>query len=321
MDKLVSIITPCYNGEKYVKPFLQSVLDQNYLNIELIFVDDGSTDNTKIIVDSYKPLFEKKGYKLIYIYQENAGQAAAVNQGLKIFQGEFLMWVDSDDIMLPDNTKDKVQYLESHNDCGFVIGKGQFVNAEQLEAPYGILQRVPPQNPVEDNLFEDLIMERNVVFCPGVIMTRREAIIKSIPTLHIFESREGQNWQLMLPLAYHYKCGYLDKVVFHCVVHSDSHSRCKRNIRQQIERFENFETLLTETVRSIPQMANEEKNRFYSMIHEKYVFRKLEMYQRHLCIIRSHNLIKEIKSNGYSMCPYDNTFEYWVKKVKRKLFR
>ena len=105
MKKLVSIITPCYNGEKYVDRFLTSVLNQTYNNIELIFVDDGSTDKTKDVVLSFKEQFEKRGYDLIYIYQKNAGQAAAINQGLKVFKGEFLMWIDSDDLMFPSEMR------------------------------------------------------------------------------------------------------------------------------------------------------------------------------------------------------------------------
>ena len=120
---LVSIITPCYNGEKYICNFLDSVLLQTYPSIELILIDDGSTDETKSIIESKKCSFEEKGYKLVYLYQENRGQAAAVNLGLKIFNGEFLMWVDSDDILYEDNISKKVQFLEGNPDCGFVLCK------------------------------------------------------------------------------------------------------------------------------------------------------------------------------------------------------
>ena len=77
MEKKVSIITPCFNGEGFVERYLNSILNQTYKNIELIFINDGSTDRTEKVVKSYIIKFEEKGMKLIYIYQENAGQAAA----------------------------------------------------------------------------------------------------------------------------------------------------------------------------------------------------------------------------------------------------
>ena len=82
MMPLVSIISPCYNGEKYLSCFLESVLSQSYDNIELIMVDDGSTDRTKEIICSFEDKFRNRNLSLCYIYQENRGQAAAINRGL-----------------------------------------------------------------------------------------------------------------------------------------------------------------------------------------------------------------------------------------------
>ena len=96
-NQLVSIITPCYNGEKTVSRYLDSVLNQTYKNIELIFVNDGSTDNTEQVVLSYEKIFEENGKKLIYIKQENKGLGGAINTGLKYFTGDFLCRADADD--------------------------------------------------------------------------------------------------------------------------------------------------------------------------------------------------------------------------------
>ena len=63
----------------------------------MIVVDDGSTDNSKETIESYKSKFEEKGYSLLYIYQNNNGQAAAIDKGLKYVSGEYLIWPDSDD--------------------------------------------------------------------------------------------------------------------------------------------------------------------------------------------------------------------------------
>lgn len=273
MDKSVSIISPCYNGEKYVKCFLDSILSQTYKNIELLLVDDASTDNTLSIVNGYKQRFSEKGYELkIFSLEKNSGQAAAINRALKEFSGEYMMWMDSDDIFLPCAIEKKVEFLEKNPQYGFALNKGYVVNSSDTEKIIGILGRNKPEG--EDNLFEDYIFERNVTFCPGIVMARSSAIKKAIPDLKIFESREGQNWQFYLPLSYHFKCGYIDEPLFKYVVRSDSHSHTEMSKKRQLERYDNIDILLKETVRKIPEMPKEEIKEWENKITEKTKMRK-----------------------------------------------
>ena len=92
MNEIVSVVTPCYNSEKYIEAYLRSLLEQTYSDLEIILVDDGSTDRTAEIIQSYRPVFEAKGISLYYLYQEHENQAAAVNRGLKKVTGEYLIW-------------------------------------------------------------------------------------------------------------------------------------------------------------------------------------------------------------------------------------
>lgn len=273
--KKVSIISPCYNGEKYLENFLNSVLSQDYKEIELIMINDGSTDSSLVILNNYKMMFEKKGYEYRIITQNNKGAAAAINQGLKIFTGEYLMWVDSDDILFPDNVKKKVEFLEKNMEYGFVIGEGLIVNEKDISNVKGVLKRTPPVG--KDLLFEDLIMEKNVVFCPGVIMVRSNVLVNAIPERYIFESKQGQNWQLMLPISYISKCGYLQEPVFYCVEHGDSHSRQKRNFEQNIERLEGFKVLLYNTIKNIPTITDKEIQKWNRYVEVKYERQKLRL--------------------------------------------
>ena len=120
MQDLVSIISPCYNGERYLVPFLDSVFAQTYSLIELILVDDASVDHTQDIVKSYIPLFQSRGYTLTYLRQEeNKGQAAAINTGLKFVSGEYLSWMDSDDILYPEAIEKKICFLKKKYGVGF----------------------------------------------------------------------------------------------------------------------------------------------------------------------------------------------------------
>lgn len=284
---LVSIITPCYNGAKYLPAFLESVLKQSYRPIELLFVDDGSTDNTKDVFESYRTRFEESNIETIYIYQKNAGQAAAINNALPRFKGEYMMWVDSDDILLPKNITKKVNYLESNVDKAFVLCQGLIVNSNALDVHIGRLARIETEPYDHIRLFEDLIMERNVVFGPATIMVRSRAIKAAIPTLHIYESRQGQNWQLMLPLAYMFEYGLIDEPLFKYVVHNDSHSHQKRSYEQQMQRFEQFEQLIISTIYNIPQIQEIEK--WNKRVHNKYLIEKFQA----ACSYRNSNDINK----------------------------
>lgn len=257
-QELVSIISPVYNGEKYIADFLDSVLEQSYSNIELILVNDGSTDNTDKVVENYQNKFNDRKYKLFYLKQnENKGQAAAINIGLKVFSGIFMMWMDSDDILYPEAIEKKVNYLKNNPDIDFVLNKGEIVDYSDIDKCKGILERKHLEE--DDRLFEDLLSERNVVFAPGTIMVKRDSMIRALPDLHIYESREGQNWQLMLPLAYTCNHGYLDEVLFKYVVRNDSHSHMKRDYDKEMKRRDNFYTLQIETINKIVGMSEDEK--------------------------------------------------------------
>lgn len=97
-SKLVSVITPCYNSGKFIHRLLETILEQDYPCLEMYVIDDGSVDNTKEVVKNYITKFDKRGYTLIYIFQENEGQSVAVNRALKsIKRLNIFVWPDSDD--------------------------------------------------------------------------------------------------------------------------------------------------------------------------------------------------------------------------------
>ena len=93
MNPLLSIIVPCYNTGKYIEKCLYSIINQNYQNIEVIVVDDGSIDDTREIVNSIIRLDNR----IKYIYKENSGVSDTRNKGIMEASGEFVTFVDSDD--------------------------------------------------------------------------------------------------------------------------------------------------------------------------------------------------------------------------------
>src|SRR5690625_188058 len=109
--KKISIIVPVYNAEKYIERCLKSILNQRYTNLEIIIVDDGSTDNSsKICID-----YEKQYKNIIYVKKENEGPGPARNLGIRLASGDYIGFVDSDDFIHKDMYYNMIKELEKHD--------------------------------------------------------------------------------------------------------------------------------------------------------------------------------------------------------------
>jgi glycosyltransferase involved in cell wall biosynthesis len=118
---LVSVIIPTYNRADLVSEAIDSVLAQTYKNIELIVVDDGSTDNTKERIMRYED-------KLKYFYIENSGNANARNYGISKARGDYIAFLDHDDVWYPDRINTLVAFLEKNHDFGAMLSEVEFVD-------------------------------------------------------------------------------------------------------------------------------------------------------------------------------------------------
>ncbi len=163
-EKLVSVIIPVYNGEKYIGETIESVLSQSYHNWELIIVDDGSTDNLKEIAGHYV----KQDPRIKYYYHKNNGVSSARNIGIKESRGDLIALLDADDLWLRENLALKVEK----------IGKG----------PYGLVHSdgiiftdtendIGQLSGMEGWLLDDLLLwEGTQVPGPSSILVRKEVI-------------------------------------------------------------------------------------------------------------------------------------------------
>jgi glycosyltransferase involved in cell wall biosynthesis len=117
---LVSVIITCYNHGKYLSHSINSVLKQTYRNLEILVVDDGSTDNTAEVVLGFPDVN--------YVYQSNAGLSGARNKGIAKSRGSYLLFLDADDWLYPHAVKTNLEYLQQNPDCAFVSGWHDKVN-------------------------------------------------------------------------------------------------------------------------------------------------------------------------------------------------
>lgn len=130
-DPLVSIITPVFNGEKFLAKAIESALDQTYQNFELLIVNDGSTDNSFAII---KPFL--KDSRVIYIEQKNAGVAAARNTAIKHAKGKYIGFLDQDDLWLDNKLEVQVAALEQDKSVALVHSKQDFIDSHSNKIDY-----------------------------------------------------------------------------------------------------------------------------------------------------------------------------------------
>jgi len=154
---LVSAIIPVYNGERHLSDALDSILSQDYKPIEIIVVDDGSTDSSADIARTYS--------EVQYIYQPNQGPSTARNTGVIATQGELIAFLDADDVWLPNKLSAQVSYLMSHPEIGFVVAKRRMHIENGIEKPPWYRK----------HLFE----EESVCFFPSAMVVRRSVFEKA----------------------------------------------------------------------------------------------------------------------------------------------
>lgn len=130
MDELVSVIIPAYNHERYIRQAIESVINQTYDLIELLVIDDGSTDKTWDIICSLKPVCEKRFYRTFFDQQTNQGTCVTLNRLLAEANGIYITSLASDDLMIPDLTEEGITFLQHHPDYQVVHFDATFIDED-----------------------------------------------------------------------------------------------------------------------------------------------------------------------------------------------
>ena len=152
MDTSISVIIPVYNGEAYLREAIDSVLNQTYRPSEILIIDDGSTDNSASIAQSYP--------SICYIYQINQGVSAARNVGIQAAQGKFIAFLDADDMWTPNKLEVQLSYLLKHPHIGYTFTKQRILLEPGREVPAWFR--------------EDLLLEDHPGFVPSTLVVRKK---------------------------------------------------------------------------------------------------------------------------------------------------
>ena len=250
MRPLVSMVVPCYNVEKKIVNLLESVLKQTYTNIEAIFVDDGSTDKTKEVIFSYKEKLEALGINFNYILQENQGAAGAIRTGLEYVTGKYLIWPDADDILMETSIEKKVEFLETNSEYSMVRTNAYIIDSDNIEEKSKLA--LSAKQLKRSKIFEECIRFKSF-YCPGIYMIRWQSFLNINPDKYIYPTYSGQNIQMIVPMAYHYMCGYIDEPLYGYVIYKDSHSRLGGNktYERKIKQSKGLEDIVVNTLKRL----------------------------------------------------------------------
>jgi len=157
---LVSVVIPCYNSNRYLAEAIESALLQSYSRIEIVVVDDGSTDETARIARSYP---------VHYIYQANRGMSAARNTGVRHCQGEYVLFLDHDDRLLPRAVEIGVKLLEEHPECALAVGEHWYIGADGRAIGYSNKRAAGRDHYL-------MLLEHNFIETPCSALHRRSGI-------------------------------------------------------------------------------------------------------------------------------------------------
>lgn len=306
-EGLVSLLTPCYNGGKFIHRLLDSVLIQDYPHIEMIVVDDGSTDDTQQKVEEYIPKFTQRGYSLNYLHKENGGQASAINMGLPLLRGEFIAWPDSDDFYTyPHSVSTFVNALKEGGDkVGLARSIGKFIDASSMKP--SLWSSSLTYAPVEKS-FIAMIKDGNFLMVPINYMAKATAIDASIPERQIYQGRHPQNIQMFDPLTYCFKVVDTEPGLTTIVVRDNSHSHSPRTFEQLLDDFDGFMDIHEHTFDNMPYLSTHEREKYKKIVAKMQLNEKLSICFHQLDKNMAHNVAKEMKRKKVSM--------HWKKRIK-----
>lgn len=161
MNPLVSVIVPCYNAERFLAATVDSVLAQDYAPLQLVLVDDGSTDGTRALIESW-------GSKATPVFGPNRGASEARNAGLAAAEGDFILYLDADDLLLPGTIAGRVQALTAAGaDVAYTDWqKLQECGPGEFEAQEVVARELPARD-------ADLALFRGLWWPPAALLYRR----------------------------------------------------------------------------------------------------------------------------------------------------
>lgn len=211
-----TVVIPTYNREHFLKRTIDSILSQTFSDFELIIVDDGSVDNTKKLIDTYRD------DRIVYIYKENGGQNSAINAGVQNANGEYIAFCDSDDVWMPEKLEKHIQKYREDKEIKVVYNLTGIVKLFDGEQKV-ILAR---EDICEGWCYKE-VLQQGYLTAPSFLSCKRECFDKigMLPT----ELRNCQDDDLCFRLCKHFKVGLVKEILG--ISYEDAANRISRMAR------------------------------------------------------------------------------------------
>jgi glycosyltransferase involved in cell wall biosynthesis len=236
---LVSIIIPCHNQERFLPACLESIANQEYRPLEVIIIDDGSTDGTSQVMNDFQSV-QMNGIEVKCLYQTKQGAQRARNQGCKQARGEYFQFFDSDDILCSAKLIEQVMAFKNNSEVDVVYGDGQYlVNFHENDPVKGrVISIGPSADMIESLLFGYWVP-------PFAYLSRRSAVQRCGPWDNKLEVLQDFEYFLRMALQgcrFHYRqgiTGYYRKHSFSSISERSStlSGRTRQRILAQAENF------------------------------------------------------------------------------------
>jgi glycosyltransferase involved in cell wall biosynthesis len=208
---LVSVVIPTYNRARFIVQAVESVLDQTYRNFEVIVVDDGSTDHTEALIR------ERFGQnkRVRYIRQKNSERCEARNNGIRNSRGEFIAFLDSDDLWRPDKLEKQMECFSRHPDTDLVFSDFSYIDDEGRPVAGPVH---PNYDEVEMRGYFNTLVGRNLIGAHTPLI-RRSIFEKSGLFSLDWEIMMGEDWEMWARIAYHGRIRFLPQIAALCRKH------------------------------------------------------------------------------------------------------
>jgi len=216
----VTVVIPTYNRARFIAEAIKSVLEQTFRDFELIVVDDGSTDDTAAVVSRFTDP------RLRYVYQTNQERSAARNHGIRLAQGEYVAFLDSDDVWLPAKLEYQVALLDARPAVGLAY-TGAYIFEDQLT--------FTEQRPRwRGQVLKALLMEDNVVCGSGATPLVRRACFARVGGFDETASIYGvEDWDMWVRLATAgYEFDFVSQPLARCRVHGTNTQKDAEKMEQ-----------------------------------------------------------------------------------------
>lgn len=229
---LVSIIVPVYNGERYLRESIDSIISQTYPMTEVLVMDDASTDGTPDIVKSY-------GNQIIYYRQpENRGIYGNMNDGIEKASGEYIAFYHADDIYHPSIVEREVGFLQHYPEAGAVFCQAVFIDSDGREfGRFKVQPELRGGRPIDYcMIFNALLCYKNrILICPTSMVPTR--VYKDVGLYHDREFLNSSDFEMWLRIARKYPIGILEEFLIQYRHGHNSSSKRYHHLRTDQERY------------------------------------------------------------------------------------